>query len=458
MQNELLATALEHYTQSEYADRWVYTYSDRFRWMSDEDQWLWYDGTRWEEVGTDVPFHFVEEMCREILDATPAAYAEDGKSPKKNPWIDTVRTRCGTGNINAILAAARTKRPIVVKRRKLDANPYLLNTPRGTYDLSTNELREHNPSDLITKITVGNYMPGCTDDNFESSWVQAQPREETRNEIWAVHGAQITGIPGSLAVLHTGSGGNWKSTFVDMLTNALGDYADQANPKVLTSRGAEEHETIIADLHGKRVAVTHLGNQTLSPDQLRLLVDESTFKARAIQKNATTFKATHSFVVTMNPIQPIKDLSPSVVRRILSYNWTWRIPHQNPGYKSELALTSADYVITQLIEGYRRYQSPDFQTTHSSTDDLLRENPYYAFGIDCCEFDPGYEASSDVILFAATKYDRDGWGRQPNLGKTFTRQLARIWPITSERSTTVRVDGARPKVWKGIRIKEEYRM
>jgi hypothetical protein len=35
----------------------------------------------------------------------------------------------------------------------LDADPWLLNTPRGTVDLRTGEERSHNQGDLLTKIT-----------------------------------------------------------------------------------------------------------------------------------------------------------------------------------------------------------------------------------------------------------------------------------------------------------------
>ena len=48
---------------------------------------------------------------------------------------------------------ARSDQRIIATVDELDADPWLLNTPRGTFDLRTGEERSHNQGDLLTKIT-----------------------------------------------------------------------------------------------------------------------------------------------------------------------------------------------------------------------------------------------------------------------------------------------------------------
>ena len=57
-----------------------------------------------------------------------------------------------TDRVKATLTEARPKVEIDVGQ--LDVDPYLLNTPGGTVDLRTGEMKPHDPKDYCTKITA----------------------------------------------------------------------------------------------------------------------------------------------------------------------------------------------------------------------------------------------------------------------------------------------------------------
>ena len=54
-----------------------------------------------------------------------------------------------------------------------------------------------------------------------------------------------------------GSGANGKSTYIEAVCAALGDYAGPADPDLLTARSFDAHPTGTADLFGRRLAVLH---------------------------------------------------------------------------------------------------------------------------------------------------------------------------------------------------------
>jgi putative DNA primase/helicase len=456
--NESVLAALEYtaivdYTQSEYADRWAYQNRDRFRYVRKLDRYLRWSSSKgvWVEVDDDVPFHFVEKMCRELLDEVP-------NNKENKVQRSQALQRCSASNVSAILRMARTKRPLAAKATDFDSDGKLINLPNATFDGRTGALRKHSPDDMITKLARGSYLtePSLDDpvlQSFISDFEKAQPEQAVREELWAVIGGQLDDSPGRQALLLTGSGGNWKSTFVSCIVKALDGYADIANPKVLTAGGSKEHETILADLSGKRLAVVHLGEQMLSPAQLQMLVDEDSFKARGMRENSTTYTATHSFVVTMNPRRvPIRDVSLSVRRRILSYDWTWQIPDQRSEVRAQYLSSEAvlSYVITQLIDGYVRYHSEGFVADAGllQTEKLLKRTDWYRYGKERLLFGTGdeFDTLSSDLQADIVAWNPELAGRRLD---AFVRELGAAFNLTSHQ----RSGPGRPRAWSGCKIR-----
>jgi len=434
------------YTQSEYADRFTEEYGDRFRYIPPEDRWLNYSDGRWREDQYDAAFHFAEKMCRQILEDTPKM---SSSGTKTNPYREVARSRCSAASIAAVCRIARTKRPIVTTRDKFDANPYLLNTPNGTYDLLTGEILPHDSKHMITHITSGVYSPDIEAPEDFTEYFDEVQTLEWQEQLWRAVGCSLLGVFGEYAFLHTGSGGNGKSTFLDLVGEALGDYADEASWKVLHKIGEEAHETILEDLRGKRVSIIHMGSRSLSPEQLRLLVSESTVKARGMRENMHTFRASHTFHVSMNNPPPMNDLDASVRRRLLIVPWNVTVREPDPMLKERLRITAKDYVLTQLIDGYQRWSLAQFP--RDPTEAQFSKNPIYAFGTTCCEFDPTYSELTENLYAAAQRWAEDTGEKLPSPA-IFGRTLSRTFNLSSYRTS----GSPRRKGWSGIRLITDY--
>jgi putative DNA primase/helicase len=63
--------------------------------------------------------------------------------------------------ITSVLHLAKSDPRFVIGMDQFDADPWLLNTPTGTVDLKTGQLREHRREDCITKSTAVSLGGDC---------------------------------------------------------------------------------------------------------------------------------------------------------------------------------------------------------------------------------------------------------------------------------------------------------
>ena len=83
---------------------------------------------------------------------------------------------------------------------------------------------------------------------------------------------------------------------------ALGDYADAADPDLLTARTFDAHPTGIADLFGLRLAILHETDQgrRLAEGTVKRLTGGDRLKARRMREDFWSFDPSHTFVMLTN--------------------------------------------------------------------------------------------------------------------------------------------------------------
>ena len=429
------------YTQSEYADRFVDAYGDRFRYIAEEDCWLYYSDGRWRADQYDAAFHFAESLCRQILKETPKKVGD-----RPNAHYAVAKERCGSGNISSVCRIARTRRPIVTVRRKFDPDPYRINFPNGTYDLRTDELREHSPSDMITKQCLYDFDPEATGPIFDDYLAEVQPEAHWREQIMRMIGYSICGRYGEFIFIHTGSGGNGKSTLLKLAAKAFGDYAITASWKILSGKAETEHETLIAALEGKHLAIVQMGGRSLSSEQLRTLVAEPDFTARKMHQDERVIEATHTFHVAQNDPPPMRHLDPSTRRRVIVVHWGVTVSDPIDNLRDRIADNEGSYVLTQLVLAYQRFVAAQIDRTH--TQEYFERNRVYSYANDRLEKDPDSCVSSAELRADYEKWCADN-GEKPENETAFGRLLSEM---EFEKGREV-IGGVQQRVRKGVRFR-----
>jgi len=197
--------------------------------------------------------------------------------------------------MNAFLSLVKAQ--VGVSPDELGVNPMLLNTPTGTIDLDTGEVRPHDQADKITKITNASY--GDRDSECPR-WIQFLKEilagGDTIDFMQRAIGYALTGeIRQNVLFILYGDGANGKSTLVETVMHALGDYAKSAAPDLLLQRRNESHPTGVADLMSARFvsSVEVDDGRKLNEAQVKRLTGRDIVKSRFMKRDFFEFKPSH---------------------------------------------------------------------------------------------------------------------------------------------------------------------
>jgi putative DNA primase/helicase len=398
-------------TELGYARRLVAVYGDWLRYVPAWRRWLVWDGARWEHDTTGQAHRWMKAIAR-ALTATALAITDD---KERAAALALARRGESSHAIAGALTLAGTEREFAVTPDDLDADPFLLNCRNGTLDLRTLELRGHDPADLLTKITGAAYDPHARGAEFTKFLERVQPDETMRAYLARLVGHALEGrvVSHILPIFH-GPGANGKGTFTGVTLTALGDYADAADPELLTARTFDAHPTGTADLFGLRLAV--LGEsehgRRLAEATVKRLTGGDRIKARRMREDFWSFDPSHTFLMLTNHKPLVSGTDEGIWRRLRLVPWNVVI---SPAERDEelggrLAL-EAGAVLTWLVDGYRDWRArglADPEQVTSATGGWRAESDALARFIAArCLTGPHWHVGSSDLFAAWCAWCRD---------------------------------------------------
>ena len=130
----------------------------------------------------------------------------------------------------------------------MDKDPYAFNCANGTLRLECYDVEDmdcpdpdakrirplwvprldaHDPADLITKMSPVDFDHDAQCPIFLKSIERFQPNAAKREFLQKYAGYALTGLNGEQCLLFSyGGGSNWKSTFIEIVSRIMGDYAE----------------------------------------------------------------------------------------------------------------------------------------------------------------------------------------------------------------------------------------
>jgi len=171
----------------------------------------------------------------------------------------------------------------------------------------------------------------------------------------ALEGRQVEHV---LPILF-GEGANGKSTLVDVVNLALGDYGGEAAPGLLTARSFDAHPTETADLFGLRLAViqeTDSGRR-LAEGTVKRLTGGDRIKARRMREDFWQFDPSHTFLMVTNHKPLIAGTDEGIWRRLRLVPFDVVIPVSDRDRELPVKLKlEADAVLAWLVSGYQDWR------------------------------------------------------------------------------------------------------
>ncbi len=335
--------------------------------------WIKHDsgGVKWEIFpNKEESKSMAQEYVRETMDAfrdktnkdreEAKQYADtDPAAAQRLDFFDSLKLPAKNNHkIKNILEQAAGFHEVIVQFEELDKidenvqRTYeTINVPRGLIDLRTGKVLPHDPSLYLTKCTSVNpseeyhydstghckfldIINSIFPDKLERDWVQKHA------------GYSLLGIKKhQIFVVFYGSGGNGKTTFLNLISDSLGpDYVKHIDVNsILSSKwddGGRSANPGIASLKGARIGILSESSETDFFDAalIKNVTGNKMITARYIHGNPFTFRATYELIFDTNHIPRVRRVDDGFYRRFIIVPFTQVFSaHDNATLEVDLA-------------------------------------------------------------------------------------------------------------------------
>jgi putative DNA primase/helicase len=437
-------------TELGYARRLIQVYGSQLRYVPAWRRWLVWDGKRWAHDTTGQAARWMKSVARRIT--ADAIAMPEGK--ERDAAMNLARRAESAAGVSGALTLAGTEDEIVVTPDELDADPFLLNCANGTLDLRTGDRRDHDPADLLTKMAGAAFRPDAKGEAFAAFLQKVQTDRAMQLFLRRLSGVALEGrVTEHILPIHCGVGANGKTTFINAVDRALGDYSDAADPELLIARSFDAHPTGVADLFGLRLAILHESDRgrRLAEGTVKRLTGGERLKARRMREDFWSFDPSHTFVMLTNHKPVISGTDEGIWRRIKLVPWDVVIPadERDEELGDRLAL-EADYILTWLVRGYQDWHEHGLgepeQVIQATAEYRAESDALARFLEQRCLTGKHFRVQSSE-LFAAWQKWCAGEGEDPGSQTAFSTTLVNLGYDKHATNTG--------KVWKGLGLAAE---
>lgn len=361
---------IENYTDLGNAEAMAEVFRDGLCY-TEEWGWCFFNGTRWE---VDVTYRAMEaardiahglmlsatdwlERVRGELDEEGVSYESDeGKRRLAAPMAFYKHALKSQSEHGLTAMVNLNKAYMIASAHQFNADPWLLNTPRGVVDLKTGEMMPHAAKYHLTNMTsvAPEHKPTPLFDAFLQKIFCGD--QDLIDFVQVQLGSALIGkVYTENLIIANGIGSNGKSTLFNTIQYILGDYATSIDPDLLMSSKSSEQQIGMAMLQGKRFAVaqeTEEG-QRLKTSMLKRLVSTDTKVAKRLYHNPHEFVPAHTLVLSTNHLPKVSSTDLGTWRRIVILPFEAIIPPSEiiTDFHSILIEREGGAILQWLIDG-----------------------------------------------------------------------------------------------------------
>ncbi len=371
------------------AERLARDLEGRARYCSIWKQWLVWEDKRWARDTTFLVERLAKQTALDLYNE--AADTHDDR--EREEILRLAKRATSAAGRDAMLSLARSEPSMPILPDALDAYPWLLNTQSGTLDLKSGTLREHKPSDLITKICNAAYDTSAQAPVWLSFLDRAmQGDAELISYLQRVSGYALTGDTSEhcFFFLH-GSGRNGKSTFINALQYVLGDYSTTARPETFLEQKAPGQSNDIAALKGARLVATVEVSEgrRLAEGLVKQLVGGDRIAARFLYSEFFQFTPEFKLFMAANSKPLIRGTDTAIWERIHLIPFEAYIPPEERDKRlGEKLRGEADGILRWMVQGCLDWQRIGLAPPHkvrAATAEYRSEMDVLAsFVEECC--------------------------------------------------------------------------
>lgn len=368
-------------TEDELALGFVDDHAECHRWVQRWHKWFRWDGRVWAEDSTLVVYDLVRRYMRNA--AIGAGNSDELGRAKVVAAVETL---------------SRSDRRVAAGIDQWDASAMLLNTPSGIVDLRTGELKEHDPAAYLTRITA---VPFCASEcprwlSFLSDVTGAD--QELIAFLQRVVGYCLTGDTREHALFFAhGTGGNGKSTFINVVTKILGDYAKSAPMETFTASSGDRHPTELAMLRGARLVTateTEEGRRW-AESKIKALTGGDVVTARFMRQDFFSFVPQFKLLIAGNHKPRLHAVDEAMRRRfhLIPFEVSFSGKSRVKDMEARL-LEEGPAILKWAVDGCLAWQgeglAPPARVKAATDAYFSNQDTFAEWLAECCETGPGY--------------------------------------------------------------------
>jgi putative DNA primase/helicase len=432
------------------AERLVAHYRDRIRYSGQRRKWLLWDGTRWRWDETFAIERMAKRAVRRIRDE--AALLEGKEAARVFQF--SLQSESAKA-IKALTGLAQSEAGVPVMMVDLDADPWLLNCSNGTVDLRTGEQRPHNRADLITRCTGVEYLPGAKSELWAKVLHDATGGDaELATYLQRVAGYSLIGLPLERVFFFLyGPPGTAKSTLIEALHAAMGDYAQDASFDTwLVQERTGGNRGDLVRIAGARLVTSVEVKPGAKWDEalLKRITGGDQLTAAAKYENDVSFRPSCSLLFAANDSPIAREDDEGFWARMRRIPLVAKIPLEQQDKTLKLKLRepeNARAILSWAILGCVAYMEHGLGQSRAVTDstaEYRQELDHFSeFLSDCYVLEEGGSVTRSELR---TRYEM--WGKEVN--RKFLLTSKQIAEKLRARDCTEKSTGGK-RLWFGIR-------
>tara|TARA_R110000772_G_scaffold30535_1_gene75773 strand:+ start:6905 stop:9487 length:2583 start_codon:yes stop_codon:yes gene_type:complete len=338
--NQLVDVALRHPNEANLMLAFSALHQGQYAYLYGLGRWHQWDGTRWREDAAGTVFEAIRVMMQRFNHQDKASLA-------KFSLVQTIER------------SARTSAPLARNPADFDADPYLINTPAGTIDLRSGDMRPHTPADCITKIT--GYSLGGSDGSRFRQFLGEITVGDTELAAFLQRslGACLSGaVEEHWLQFWIGEGRNGKNTLGDLVADVMGDYSKHIPASTLMSQQSPPHPTEIMNLRGARLCISSEVEEgsRWAESKIKELTGDAVLKGHYMRCDWVEFPRTHKHLIYGNHAPRLSNVDMAIRSRlkIVPFKGDFSGDRADGDLPSKLRVEGGA-VLSWLIEGHRQW-------------------------------------------------------------------------------------------------------
>lgn len=359
--------------------------------------WLSYEDGKWE-MSDSIARLSVHRLTSRQLQFARTELSKPGLSDGRASYLKSFKTfALKHQESRKISACLKEAAPLLrIDPSELDGDPFLLNTPEGTVDLRSGQMRPHAPSDMLTKMTA--CVPSKEGEQLLKETLHRTfcGDQDLIDYVQQVAGLSAIGkIMEEALVIAYGNGANGKSTFWNALQQVLGSYSGSVSPDAFLTSNKGNYKNEFAELRGKRLVIageTEEGTR-LSTSAVKRITSTDLIVAEKKYRDLFSFKPSHTLIFYTNHLPGVSASDQGTWRRLIvvPFEAEFKREEQVKNFAEELFEKAGGAILAWVIEGAMKIHKAGYTLrlplcVKKATAEYHEANDWLSHFIDeCCE-------------------------------------------------------------------------